>query len=156
MPLVLLVQGLAGLDVQEGLRHDVRAGRHHHAVADVEHGRWHDRRGAEKRLYHREAEAADVEAGTVEHGERAILHRRVTCGEEDEHGRDERDHEAEDGDPQHAGIMRVRGERVDDGAGQNQVEQGDLHDAVVAVFEFAGAFEQVAGEDDGQQRDWLN
>jgi hypothetical protein len=52
--------------------------------------------------------------------------------------------------------MRVRGERVDDGAGQNQVEQGDLHDAVVAVFEFAGAFEQVAGEDDGQQRDWLN
>ena len=76
--------------------------------------------------------------------------------QEDEHGRDERDHEAEDGDPQHAGIMRVRGERVDDGAGQNQVEQGDLHDAVVAVFEFAGAFEQVAGEDDGQQRDWLN
>ena len=97
-----------------------------------------------------------LKAGTVEHGERAILHRRVTCGEEDEHGRDERDHEAEDGDPQHAGIMRVRGERVDDGAGQNQVEQGDLHDAVVAVFEFAGAFEQVAGEDDGQQRDWLN
>ena len=93
---------------------------------------------------------ADVEAGTVEHGERAILHRRVTCGEEDEHGRDERDHEAEDGDPQHAGIMRIRSKRIDDRAWQHQIENNGLHNAVIAIFEQAGTFEQVPGENNQQ------
>ena len=74
MALILLAKRLAGLNVQQGLRHDVRAGGHHHAIADIEHGGRDDRGRAEKGLYHGKTEASDIEAGTVEHGEGAILH----------------------------------------------------------------------------------
>ncbi len=156
MAAVLLVKRLSRLDVQQLLRHHIRAGRHHRAIADVEHGRGHDRRGAQERLHHRIAETADVEAGAVEHDERPVLHGFVPRRQKDEHQRNERDHEAEHGDPQHADIMRIRGERIDDGAGKRQIEQRDLHHAIVAVLEFSNPFEQIARQNYQQQRNRLN
>ena len=51
--------------------------------------------------------------------------------------------------------MRIRGERVDDGTGQHEIEEHHLNDAVIALAEQPAAFEQVAGDDDSLEGDRL-
>jgi len=138
------------LDVQQRLRHHIRTGGNHYAIANVEHGGGHDRARAKKRLHHRETEAANVEAGTIQHHERTVLHRSVAGRQENHDRRNERNNQAEQRNQQHAGIMRIRSKRIDDRAWQHQIENNGLHNAVIAIFEQAGTFEQVSGENNQQ------
>ena len=52
--------------------------------------------------------------------------------------------------------MRLRGERVDDGAGENEIEFGGLQDPIIAGAEQPEPFEHVSHCDDQQQGDRLN
>ena len=52
--------------------------------------------------------------------------------------------------------MRLRGERVDDGAGQDEIEFRGLQHPVIARSEQSEAFERVAHHDDEQQGDRLD
>ena len=49
-------------------------------------------------------------------------------------------------------MMRVRGERDDDGGGKREIEHHHLHDAIVAWPEQSRPLDQIRSDDDEQKR----
>ena len=145
--LILLGKRHARLDMQQRLRHHIRACGNHHAIANVEHGGGNDRARAKKSLHYGETETAHVEAGAIQHHERAILHRAMAGRQENHDRRNERNDQAEQRNQQQAGIMRIRSKRIDDRTRQHQIENSGLHNAIIAILEQAGSLEQISGED---------
>ena len=145
------IQGLARSNMQKPLGHDVGSCRDHDRVADVEHGGGHQGRCAKQRLKHGKAEAPDVETRSVEHKKSPLSRRPMPAGQEDGQGRNQRGHEGEGRDQKQAGIVRIGGEGVDDGPGQDQVEHHGLQHPVVQRTKEPKTLEQVAHQDDAQE-----